>query len=224
MLAPPPFTWFDSPGWIILSGRPDFLSEIRARALSRFNGGGAIAYISLAGDLGDALMDDLAELGAPAGYLVDLDDLDNNEIYERLCTAGMIVIEAADDADGLRALTTHTVASALKSALEQGAVILFEGAAASVAGEHRLASGGKLDRGLKFIGNALIASGANRTAAIDSARAALGDMPDLSIMELGLGAALALGPDQQVETWGDGEVTIRLGDPTRGFDRYGARK
>ncbi|MCY3833592.1 MAG: hypothetical protein OXG85_11290 [Chloroflexi bacterium] len=210
MRAAPPFSWLDSPGWIILSGRPDALSEIRARALSRFNGSGAIAYISLAGDLGDALMDDLAELGAPAGYLVDLDDLDNNEIYERLCAAGMIVIEATGDVDGLRTLTTHTVASALKSALEHGAVLFLEGGAVSLAGEHRMAHNGELERGLNFVDNALIAAGADRVAALEPARSALSDLPDLTFMELGPGSALALGPDQQIETWGDGEVTIRL--------------
>jgi len=62
-----PFTWIDSNGWLILSGPPDALSELRAQALSRYDGSGAIAYISMADDLGDALMDDMAELGAATG-------------------------------------------------------------------------------------------------------------------------------------------------------------
>ena len=89
--------------------------------MSRYDGSSAIAYISLAGDLGDALMDDMAELGAPTGYLVDLEEGDNNEIYERLSSAGMIVIEAEPDAEALRSLMSQTVLSALKSALDQTA-------------------------------------------------------------------------------------------------------
>ena len=84
--------------------KPDALGEIRARALSRYDGSSDIAYISLAADLGDALMDDMAELGAPSGYLVDMDDGDNNEIYERLSAAGMIVIEADRNAEALGAV------------------------------------------------------------------------------------------------------------------------
>ena len=90
-----PLQWLPSNGWIVLSGRADALSEIRAQALSRHNASGAIAYISLADDLGDELMDDMAELGAASGYLVDLEEQDNNEIYERLSVAAMVVIDAA---------------------------------------------------------------------------------------------------------------------------------
>ena len=141
-----------------MSGPPDALSEIRAQALSRYDGAGALAFISLAPDLGDALMDDFAELGAPAGYLVDLEDQDNNEIYERLSAAGMIVIDAWRHPDRLHKQVSHTVASALKSALDHGALILFEGAAASLAGKHRVTAVDDLTTGLNFVRNALVAT------------------------------------------------------------------
>jgi hypothetical protein len=220
MFQAAPFSWPDTLGWLVLSGSPDSLSEIRAQALSRYNAAGDIAYISLASDLGDALMDDMAELGAPAGYLVDLDDLDNNEIYGRLSTAGMIVIEAKDQAPGLERLLTQTVTSALKSAFECGALILFEAAAAAIAGEHRLTGNGAIAPGLNFLQNALIAPNAGALAENELMRNIHSDLPDLSIMGLASGSALALGPSQQIETWGDGPVTINLGDPARGYDRY----
>ncbi|MDE2750545.1 MAG: hypothetical protein OXI34_16435 [Chloroflexota bacterium] len=207
-----PFTWPDTFGWLVLSGSPDALSEIRAQALSRYNAAGAIAYISLAGDLGDALMDDMAELGAPAGYLIDLDELDNNEIHQRLSSAGMIVIEAPSHAGGLACLLTQTVKSALKSALDDGALILLEGAAASLAGEHRLTESGVIAPGLQFLHNALIAPGAGGLAGNEWIQTVQRELPTLSIIALARGSALALGPAQQIETWGDGEVTINLGD------------
>ena len=206
-----PFSWPDTQGWLVLSGRPDELSEIRAQALSRYNAGGAIAYVSLADDLGDALMDDMAELGAPAGYLVDLKALDNNEIHERLSTAGMIVIETAGPSDELNCLLTQTVRSALKTALDCGALMLLEGGAASVAGEFRLTVEGALAPGLNFLHKALIAPSPAVLAGNDLIQTVQRDRPELSVMALANGSALALGPARQIETWGDGDVTINLG-------------
>ena len=210
MPAITPFTWLDSNGWLVLSGPPDALSEIRAQALNRYDGGGALAYISLAHDLGDALMDDLAELGAPAGYLVDLDDLDNNEIYERLSAAGMIAIQAYRHPDRLHKLMSHTVTSALKSALKRGALILFEGAAASLAGQYRMTAAGELTAGLNFVGNALIATIADNDTETTLTRNIHRQLPDVLLMGLARGSALALGPTRQIETWGEGDVTITL--------------
>lgn len=206
-----PFTWTDSNGWLVLSGPPDALSELRAQALSRYDGSSAIAYISMADDLGDALMDDMAELGAATGYLVDLEAADNNEIYERLSGAGIIVIEGAQDAEMLERLMTQTILSAMKSALERGALILLEGAAAGFAGEHRLTAERELRGGMNFVGNALIIM----SAAGELIPNIHHEVPDVSIIGLARGAALALGPGQRVETWGDAEVTISLPDPAR---------
>lgn len=210
-----PFSWLDSNGWLVLSGKPDALGDIRARSLSRYDGSSAIAYISLAADLGDALMDDMAELGAPSGYLVDLEACDNNEIYERLSAAGMIVIEADRNSEALEGLISQTVVSALKAALERGALILFEGAAASIAGERRLNARGEWTTGLNFIQNALIALSADCDAQDALPRAEHGAPLDVPVMVFAPGAALALGPARQIETWGDGEVTISLRDPAR---------
>ena len=212
MIEDAPFTWLDSNGWIVVSGPPDALSEIRAQALSRYDGAGALAYISLAPDLGDALMDDMAELGAPAGYLVDLEDPDNNEIYQRLSAAGIIVIETCRHPDRLHKLMSHTVTSALKSALEHGALVLFEGAAASLAGQHRMTDAGELTVGLNFVSNALITTIADGADQTRLTRDIHRQLPDSSILGLVRGAALALGPARQLETWGEGEVTISLGE------------
>ena len=207
-----PFNWLDSNGWIVLSGCPDALSEIRARALSRHDGLGAIAYISLAPDLGDALMDDMAELGAPAGYLVDLEAGDNNEIYERLSGAGMIVVEAERQSEELRRLMMPTAASALKAALEHGALLLFEGAAATIAGERRLTASGELVGGLNFVQNVLIVAQDGDKAGTNRPLPRQQALNGAMIMALAPGSALALGPARQIETWGDGDVTISLGE------------
>ena len=208
-----PLSWVESSGWIALSGSVDPRSENRALALSRQFADGPIAYISFSDDMGDALMDDMLELGAPAGYLVDWDEGDNNEIYERLSLAGMVVISADRACEGLNRFLTQTVAHALKEALRRGAVILFEGAAAAAAGQYRLAEDGGIASGLKLVGNALILPCVSSIAESASAAAARGKLPEAVFIGLGAGGALALGPDRQIETWGDGRVTIGLGDP-----------
>jgi len=215
MSAFAPLKWLPSNGWIVLSGCADPLSEIRAQALSRHNAGGAIAYITLADDLGDELMDDLAELGASSGYHVDLEEQDNNEIYERLSEAAMIVVDAAGQGDRLLRLLRRTAIHALKEALNRGALLFFEGAAAAIAGEFVLAADYRIESGLKFLHNALVTAEASAIAGDDALRAARGELPDAIFLGLASGSALVLGPQGQIETWGDRQVAISLGDPTR---------
>ena len=159
-----PLSWVESSGWIVLSGSVDPRSETRSLALSRHFADGPIAYVSFSDDMGDDLMDDMLELGAPAGYLVDWDERDNNEVYERLSTAGMVVISADRASEGLSRFVSHTVAHALKEALRRGAVILFEGAAAGAAGEYRLAENGGIAPGLELVGNTLVLPGVSSMA------------------------------------------------------------
>lgn len=206
-----PLKWLPSNGWIVLSGRADPLSEIRAQALSRHNAGGAIAYISLADDLADELMDDMAELGAASGYLVDLEEQDNNEIYERLSGAAMIVVDAAEQSGRLLQLLRRTAIHALKEALNRGALLFFEGAAAALTGEFVLAADDRIGSGLNLLQNALVATDVSS----DSLRAARHELPDAVFLGLATGAALVLGPEGQIETWGEAQVAISLADPTR---------
>ena len=210
-----PFSWLPSNGWLVLSGRADALGEIRALALSRHNARDAIAYISLADDLGDALMDDMAELGATSGYLVDLEEQDKNEIYELLSAAAMIVIEADGGGDRLLRLLRHTAVHAMKEALSHGALILLEGAAATTAGQYILGTDDRVDSGLNFLYNALVVTEVSSVAEHAALRCARVQMPDAVFIGLASGSALALGPDEQLETWGESQVAISLGDPTR---------
>ena len=213
-----PLKWLPSNGWIVLSGRADPLSEIRAQALNRHNPSGAIAYISLADDLGDALMDDMAELGAASGYLVDLEEQDNNEIYERLSAAAMIVIDAAEQGDRLVRLLRRTAIHALKEALNSGALLFLEGAAAALAGEFILTADDRIESGLNLLQNALVATDSSGDALL----AARDELPDAIFLGLATGSALVLGPAGQIETWGEAQVSISLADPTRADSAIGA--
>ncbi len=212
MRATPPFSWLATPGWLVLSGSADALSEVRARALSRCDASGAIAYISFANDLGDSLMDDMAELGAVSGYLVDLNEADNNAIYERLSTAAMIVIEAPSPSSELPRLLRRTAAHAMKEALQGGALLLLEGAAAAEAGEFAFDSGGQVGRGLGYVRNALIAAESYDSGDGALLSAVRRQMPETTFVSLPPGSALVLGPGGLIETWGERQAAISLGN------------
>lgn len=207
-----PFNWHASSGWIVLSGSADALSEVRARALSRCDASGAIAYISFAGDMGDALMDDMAELGATSGYLVDLDEHDSNEIYERLSGAAMIVVEADVPSDGLARLLRQTAIHAMKDALNRGGLILLEAAAAATAGDYLVESSTKISAGLGLVQNTLVAAEPHDTVDNESLRSLRLQMPDTTFIGLAPGSALVLGPEGAIETWGERQVSISLGN------------
>lgn len=215
MLDGLPIRWLESQGWLVLSGSADPHSEIRALALSRCDASGAIAYISLAEDDGDALMEDLAELGAPSGYLVDLEDRDNNEIHERLSGAGMIVIEAGADIQRLKRLMTQTVVHAMKEALQDGALVLFEGLATTLAGSYYLEPSGQVASALKMVEDVYVAVDVNSFLESESAQLIFQKRPDAIGVAIDKGSALVLGPDQHIETWGDKQITFSLGDPSR---------
>ena len=206
-----PFSWLESNGWLVLSGSADSLSDVRAQALSRVNAEGAVAYISLADDLGDSLMEDMADLGAPTGYLVDLEDEDNNAIYERISTAGMIVIEPGESIEHLKKLMTQTVIRAMKEALSLGSLMLFEGIASNLAGEHIVTANGQLAKGLKFVDNVYIAPDVETVLEIKDLQTIYADYPETVFIGIQSGSALVLGPGNYVETWGEKRVTISLG-------------
>jgi hypothetical protein len=211
MLERIPFSWLESNGWLVLSGSVDTLSEIRAQALSRVNVDGAIAYISLARDMGDSLMEDMADLGAPTGYYVDLDDDDNNEIYERLRTASMIVIEPGANIDLLKKKITQTVIQAIKEALNLGAFILFEGIASNLVGEHISTADGQITKGLKFINNVYISTDVDSVLDIEDVQKVVAVAPETVFIGIQRGSALILGSNGYIETWGEKQVTISLG-------------
>ncbi|MFN8448489.1 MAG: hypothetical protein U0521_07830 [Anaerolineae bacterium] len=82
--------WLDGRGWLVLSGGGS--DEICAQALGRVAADG-VACVSPSGDP-DALLDDIADLGAPSGYLVDVFGEDDQTLRDKLAQAGMIVVVA----------------------------------------------------------------------------------------------------------------------------------
>jgi hypothetical protein len=203
------FHWIDGRGWLVLSGGPDRAGELRALALERAAADGGVAVISIAGvDAGEKLLDDLADLGAPSGYLVDLASEDDETIQSKLAEAGMVIIEGGATASEVRSSLYGAAIAGIQKAYENGAVILVEGTSAMVFGEWVRQASGELTAGLDWVQSALILLGAD---VAEQAKKALVSQPEAIAVGIGVGSALALGPDGEIETWGKKEITVLLG-------------
>jgi hypothetical protein len=202
--------WLDGAGWIILSGSGDIDSaetgHIEAGALAKVQAGDPVAYIWAAGDIerADKHLEALYDLGAPTGYLVDILAEDDDTLRAELKDAGLIVLGDGTNGKALRDALPGSALDAMLEAYEQGAVILGIGQGASVLG-------GTIIGGLNWIEGAIITTEYDLDDAAARMRAQLDQHPDAYGIGIANGSALALGPDGEIETWGNGKVTIALG-------------
>lgn len=205
------FQWLDGRGWIVLSGGADEGGEVRAAALSRSSADGGVACIALSSDPGaaDYLLDDVADLGAPSGYVVDVAAEDDQTVQAKLVEAGIIVIQTDGTAESVRSALKGAAIEGIQIAYQNGAVVLAEGACAAAFGGYIPAPEGGLTPGLGWLADALILPDVESVAA--EAKPLLGMQPTGIAVGIGVGSALAFGPDGQVETWGRGQVTVALG-------------
>ncbi len=203
------FHWPDGRGWLILAGSAD--DDIRARALNQTAADGAIAYVKMSGSLeaGEQTMEDMIALGAPSGYLVDVSAEDDETIVQQLTEAGMVVIESGANGADSRSVLLGAAAQGIQASYQSGGVILAEGFSAMVFGAWVVQDDGTLVSGLEWLQGALLAPGV--ISAADWGRAVLLERPTTIAIGIGLGSALALGPDGQVQAWGEGQITVALG-------------
>jgi hypothetical protein len=129
-----------------------------------------------------------------------------------LQTASFIAIEVGASLDALYRVLSDDAVAGLRDAYERGAVILLEGLAANLFGRWALTDNGELLDGLDWVKNAFIEP---ESAGIDDSRAVqtvMAKIPDAVAINITAGSALVLGPEGQVEVWGEEQnVTISLG-------------
>jgi hypothetical protein len=214
------FRWLDGRGWLVLSGAgaPSSEadpSEIRAKALGRAAADGAAAVVYLGGGGGaDALLDDIEDLGAPSGYLVDVFSEDDETIRSRLAEAGVIVISGAASGAAARSALVGAAVEGVRAAYENGAVVLVEGAASGAFGAYMIGADGAVSAGLGWLLNALILPGLMSVG--QEALPVLSAYPGAVGIGIGGGSALALGGNSEVEIWGARRVSVALGSAYRG--------
>lgn len=196
--------WLDGRGWLVLSGGVD--DEIRAQALGRVAADGGVACVSLSGDP-DALLDDIADLGAPSGYLVDVFGEDDQTLRDKLAQAGMVVVAGGASAADVRGALLGAALEGIEAAYANGAVILLEDYSAMAFGAWLVED--TVKPGLEWLIGSAVITGVEDAAA--HAKPIFEAQPNAVAIAIMYGSALALGPDGQVETWGRREVTIALG-------------
>lgn len=200
------FRWRDGRGWLVLAGGPQ--EETRAQVLARSGADGAVAVLALPDGQAEQILADLQDLGAPAGYLVDVVAESDEELRCRIGEAGVVVISAAGDPDDVRSLLVGPALDGVEQAFQNGAIILAEGAAAQAFGAWVL-SEGTAPEGFGWLENLVIDIGP--PPAGGEAVRVLELNPEGVALALADDAAIAFGPDGQVDLWGSRRVAVMLG-------------
>src|SRR5436853_7736374 len=92
--------WIDGAGWLILSGGKD--DEVRGKALARVQADGGTVYLSLGGESPmvisptERTMEDMEDLGARSGYIVDVMAEDDQTLTNMIGEAGIVVISGGE--------------------------------------------------------------------------------------------------------------------------------
>ena len=205
--------WRDWRGWLVLSGGHVLESDVRAQAIGHIDADGGVAYISFGNNIEvtEVLMNDMQDLGAPPGYFVDVLTEDDDTIRSKLGEASLIVVEAGENSADVRSALLGAAVEGMQTAFENGAVILLEGNSASVFGTWILLETGEIRQGIGWLSQMFILPGVTAVAQSEAGKAALEEESSALALGIGEGSALALGPDGEVEPWGEREVTIALG-------------
>ncbi len=202
------FRWRDGRGWLILAGGAQ--EETRAQVLSRLAADGALVIVSFGSSaVAEFVLADFEDLGAPPGYVVDVVSESDEDIRLKISEAGIVVLSAVyGDPDEVRSALLGAALQGMEEAHSNGAVLLAEGAAAQALGAWILHDGA-VPEGLSWLENAVIELGPPPVGG--DTLSVLESHPEGVAVVLAEDAALALGPDGEVELWGSREVAVTLG-------------
>ena len=205
--------WRDGRGWLILAGATPAGDEIRGKALRIAAADGGVAYVATQGmtSAADELLADMANLGAHSGFMVDVLSEDDETIHDQLAQAGMIVIAADESVTNVRSVLLGAAINGIQAAFENGAVVLVEGPAAMAWGAITVLDSGEISTGLDWLRSALIVPDNLSVGEAVETQTVMHARPDAIAVGIGPHSALALGPDGEVEPWGQQEVSIALG-------------
>lgn len=216
-----PLRWRTGAGWLMLAGggrwEENETGALDGAALGWANLDQPMALLPTAGSSttkDELLLDYYADLGAPNGYIVPIFDAagarqtENCHLLEQ---AGLIYVGDGPDVLGLvRVLRESLALQALARAFDGGAVIVGMGAGAIALGAWAAdpAEPERAEPGWGWLPEIIVETHFTGTETAGRLRSLLDAQPDC----LGLGipeqAALALGPAGQVESVGQGQVTV----------------
>ncbi len=205
--------WLEARGWLVLAGSVRGSEAVRARALAVAAADGGVAVLACAGEneAVEQLLIEFEDLGAQSGYIVDAFVEDDETLRSSLAEAGIVVVGAESDASHVQDALSGAISEGIRMAWQQGALVLLEGPAAMSAGSWVLREAESCDSGLGWLPGALILPGVTDVASSPAASALLTEAPAAVTLGIGPQSALALGPDGELEIWGEQQVSIALG-------------
>lgn len=212
------FQWPDGAGWLIFSGRGDFIrgetESVDSRMLTQSAADGALVYIWAASDLdvAEQYLNYLTDLGARSGYPIDIISEDDDTIRNLLSDAGVVIIGDGPDRDRLLNGLRGPAGEAILQAYIRGAAVLGTGAGAEVLGQwFAHTPSGQARNGLGWLQNAMVSALGTATETTVIRQEILKNHPLAYSIELGPDSALALSPFGDVDLWGDKKIAISLG-------------
>lgn len=226
-----PLQWVDGEGWLILSGGGDWqrgeTDALDAHVLSIANLDRPMVALFSEGDREHAhsLIAHYTALGGPGGEALVLTGARRQTLLEPhflslIAEAGILYLGGAQPWALVRSLhNTPALAQILKGyGTLQGLLIVGADGGAAALGAWIAKPGQETTTapGLGFVRSAIIAPQFTSTQEAVALRAQLQRHPGFVGLGLPRGAALALGPQGQVETWGQGEITAVIQDTPAG--------
>ncbi|MCC6611995.1 MAG: hypothetical protein IT320_00875 [Anaerolineae bacterium] len=205
------FRWRDGRGWLVLAPGTMDDPDVRALVAARASADGSLAVAVLDGDLtaGDRRLEDFEELGATSGYLVDILTEDDETIATRLAETSIVLLESGADLRSLKSSLMGAALQGLQTAFANGAYVLAAGAPAMLFGEWAYDGQDNLIEGFGWLQDAVVMPVAQDLSA--HVKSVLQTYPELFSIGIGERTALALGPDGQVEIWGQRQIGVALG-------------
>jgi cyanophycinase-like exopeptidase len=216
-----PLRWNDGLGWIILSGGGELedLDTHRA-AIDAMGDESPAVFLPTASATpdqgrgrGELVMEQIEELGGPIGYVAPIftrADAGDPKNVRRLTQAGLIYLGDGQAHKLIETLSGTPTLDALAAAYQAGAVIVAEGQAACALGAWGLCAQGDALAGWSWLPDALICPAFDDAQVL---RDAVKARPECLGLGIPKGVALALGPENQVQTLSTSgqQVTVVLG-------------
>ncbi len=213
-----PLGWRAGQGWLVLAGGGDLeeLTDIHRAAIDAMSDESPVVYVPTASDSpdtgrgrGQLVTEQIEELGGPVGYVAPIftrADASEPRNLRRLTQAGMIYLGGGNVQRLMETLAGTPALDALAAAYAAGAVILAEGDAACALGAWGLTTSGDVLAGWGWLPDALVCPAFHDTALRD----AIKSKPECLGLGLPAGAALALGPENQVQPLNTGGAQVKV--------------
>jgi cyanophycinase-like exopeptidase len=219
-----PLRWRNGRGWLILVGGGELedITDIHRAAIEAMSDEAPVVFVPTASakpdagrERGQLDIEQIEELGGPVGYVAPIfsrADAGDPKNVRRLTQAGLIYLGGGSAQRLVETLNGTATLNALAAAFEVGAVVVAEGEAACALGAWGLCADSSLRTGWGWLFDALICPSYDDSTAT-ALRAAIKSKPDCLGLGIPQSVALALGPENQVQTLSASgkQVTVVLG-------------